>query len=697
MIIIKPSFARLLFVVFFATLIFQCEDVQLFAQTSQRTWIFFSDKENISPSLLQKTSASHLGITERAIWRRSKVLPEHQLLDELDLPVREDFIQVLRRQGAEIRSVSRWFNAVSISGEKEALQSILQLPFVSRSEPVAVMKKDLPHIEQSVESIRPFQKSQQGHVPDYGLSFTQLNNIKVVDLHKLGVNGTGIIVGMVDDGFNNHRTHTAMKGIKVLAEYDFVHRDTNTSAEPGDYGYGSGLPEGWHGSLTLSALAGYDNGFLVGPAYGASLLLAKTEIDSVEIQLEEDLYVEGLEWMERLGADIVSSSLGYIDWYVYRNLDGKSAITSKAARILARKGVLLVTAAGNEGWYRTRNPDSTGTLIAPSDADSIIAAGATFSDGALASFSSTGPSFDGRTKPEVVAQGIAVRSASYSSLTGYMNANGTSLSTPLVAGSAAAILSAHPYLTPMQLRESLISTATQIRDNTSKSTTYPNNFYGWGMVNAYNAALSRGTVFSNNPRVVDYGSMLEIFTSIASNTPVLSDSIFIYYKSSQGGSFQRAKMTSTQTPNEYRVVIPASTDSVFPRGYFSAFNTTDGTRKSPYNAPESLFIFRSFVISVITPIIPETHILEQNYPNPFNSGTVIRFSLPRFEDVDITIYNLLGQKIRTLYNGFSIPGENPPLYWDGTDELGNRMPTGMYIYRLTTSTRTLDNKMILVR
>ncbi|MEX2089926.1 MAG: S8 family serine peptidase, partial [Bacteroidota bacterium] len=320
-------------------------------------------------------------------------------------------------------------------------------------------------------------------VPEYGTSFVQLNSINVVEVHAKGITGQGVIIGMIDDGFSEHRVHTALRNINVLAEYDFIQRDENTMRAPGEY---SG--QGNHGAGTLSVVGGYEEGKLIGAAYGASFLLAKTEIDSVEIQIEEDLYIEGLEWLERNGADIISSSLGYIDWYTYADLDGKTATTTNAARILARKGILLVTAMGNEGTYRNAQTRETGTMIAPADADSILSVGASFSDGEKAGFSSTGPTADGRVKPEVVAQGVSVY-AMYGE-GGYTFANGTSFSTPLAAGVAALILSAHPELTPMEVRARMISTARPI------DAPVPNNFTGAGMLDALEAV---GFIFSTVP------------------------------------------------------------------------------------------------------------------------------------------------------------------------------------------------------
>ncbi|MCK4427945.1 MAG: S8 family serine peptidase, partial [candidate division Zixibacteria bacterium] len=173
-----------------------------------------------------------------------------------------------------------------------------------------------------------------------------------------------------------------------------------------------------------------------------------------------------MEWADSIGADVISSSLCYIDWYTYSDLDGNTAVTTQAADIAAERGIVVCNAMGNSG-------PGSGTLMAPADADSILACGAVNSSGYLASFSSRGPSFDGRTKPEVCARGVSTRCASPYNLNGYTTASGTSLSTPLIGGCAALILSARPYWTPMQVREAMMMTASRA--------TYPDNNYGWGI------------------------------------------------------------------------------------------------------------------------------------------------------------------------------------------------------------------------
>jgi serine protease AprX len=675
----KHSF--LIFTLFVSSLVFPGI---AFSQRSHE-WLFLKDRAAFSDNM----PAQSLGISDRAMHRRAKVLPHDRLIDALDAPLPEEYLAAIRATGAIVRSTSRWLNAVSIETTPEQRDACVRLPFVRTAEPVAVFVRSLPE----KTTAPPLYKREGSTALDYGQSFTQLNNIKVVDVHNLGINGSGVIVGMLDEGFTNHKVHTALKGIRVLAEYDFVQRDSNTSRQPGEF-----IPDIEHGAATLSALAGFESGKLIGPAYGASLLLAKTEVDSVEVRIEEDYYVAGLEWLERLGADIASSSLGYIDWYTYRDLDGKTATTSKAARVAARKGLLLVTAAGNQGNYRTFNPDSTGTLIAPADTDSIVTVGAASSTGQLVGFSSTGPSFDGRIKPEVVAQGLFVYCADGNTTSGYFPQSGTSLSTPLTAGVAALVLSAHPDLTPMQVREALIQTAVRINDGTSKTSVYPNNFYGYGMVNALSAVLYHGLVFSNRPQITVNGSTMTVAISIASKNPLVADSLFLYYRPNINSLFQRVRLTATGQVNMYSVSIPWPGGTVFPQAYFYARDNSGNVRMNPYDAPSSLFTLQD-TVQVGTPFnpIPDNFILHYNFPNPFNPGTTIRFDAPTVSNVELVVYNSLGQRVRTLFRGNSRQGVNLFAWNDSRSDDGVVVASGVYFAVLRTPTVTLTNPMILIR
>jgi subtilisin family serine protease len=463
-------------------------------------WIMFSKKDvpaSVSPQVL--------GISKRALQRREKSLPTNQLIDEYDYPVSSAAIAQIESCGVTVRFASRWLNAISVEATQKQVQTLSAVPHVKLI-PVKKLTRHPIVLSDSIQAVSSLSKIsrttslQKTSVMtlDYGLSLTQLSNIKVTNLHALGVIGSGVVIGMLDNGFNNYRTHPALKSINVIATHDFIHNIDDVTMQPWEI---SG--QGDHGEGTLSAVGGYDPGNMIGAAYGASFILAKTEMDSsgnsYDYHSEEDTYVAALEWMEQLGVDITSSSLAYKEFsdttlngtgnYTWQNLDGRTTKVAQAAIIAARKGVLVVTAMGNEGYQSGKGTSvlhEDTTLWSPADADSILAVGATASDFELASFSGCGPTADGRIKPDVVAQGLGVYWASGTS--SYSSVNGTSCSTPLVAGAAALIMSAHPTWDAQKVRSAILNTAVHYSDGTVQSTTYPNNYYGYGVVNALSAA-----------------------------------------------------------------------------------------------------------------------------------------------------------------------------------------------------------------
>jgi len=425
-----------------------------------KVWVFFTNKGIFDlgeyGSALNQTKNT---LTERATHRRAKTMKPN-LVDFRDLPVDHTYVNEILKYQAKLRQKSRWLNAASFEIPVSQLNSISKLDFVRSIKPVVGGKrKPIPLQESPSEP----QKSPSKFALNYGASFAQLQQLNVPAVHNLGYKGQGVLVCMMDTGFRkDHQAfQLAYSEGRVLAEWDFVNQDGNTQNEGSD-------PSNQHnhGTYTWSTLGGAADGNLYGPAYGASFILAKTEDVSQEVPIEEDNWVAGMEWADSIGADVISSSLCYSDWYNYSDLDGNTAVITIAADIAASLGIVVCNAMGNEG-------SGAGSLLAPADADSIIACGAVDASGSIASFSSRGPTYDGRTKPEVSARGVSTRCASPSSVTSYTSVSGTSLSTPLIGGCAALILSAHPDWTPMQVREAMMMTASRA--------TYPDNDYGWGI------------------------------------------------------------------------------------------------------------------------------------------------------------------------------------------------------------------------
>jgi subtilisin family serine protease len=544
-------------------------------------WVFFTDRGTQD---LQKTAATGL-LSERAIERRRNVLPEERLVDETDLPLEESYIRQLAPHCLAIRQRSRWFNGVSLVACARDIPTITALPFVREVELVARFRR---RQEEAVPPPGPaLGKETATHALSYGPSFGQLNLMNVPAVHDAGNHAEGILVGVFDNGFRLPN-HQAFDSLKILATRDFVdHKESVVPLNP-NTAFGS------HGVYTLSTIGGYAPGKLIGPAFKATYILARTENDSSETPIEEDNWVAAIEWAESLGVQVTSTSLGYLEYdapyasWTWQDMNGHTTVISRAATMAARKGIVVVNAAGNE--YSNANHN---TLIAPADADSIITAGAVNPDGTRAGFSSVGPTTDNppRIKPDVMAQGVAVYAASAVTPTNYAYNQGTSFACPLTAGVASLLLKERPTATPMMVIRSL--------RNTASRASAPDRFYGWGIVNA--------------------AAALRYLQALDSN-----------------GNF-----------------------------------------------------------------VPTSFLLKQNYPNPFNMGTTLEYELPEASTVWISVYDILGREVRTLLSGDEPQGLGWTM-WDGTDNDGMVVATGVYLVRFEAhgasgSSSTTIRKMMLLR
>jgi len=440
------------------------------ADSLGQVWVFFTDKGFTSrQGFSRRLAETSSDITPRALSRRQRRGTVRPLVDFEDLPVHREYIDtLLATPGVQrLRAVSRWLNAASFSMSPGAIQAVARLPYVRNIRRVRLLHRRLPEgrPEPPRRMARPAVPPQTSDL-DYGPGRDQLAEINVIAAHRIGYTGQGILVLMLDTGY--FKDHEAIDTTRIVAEYDFIQDDSDTQNDSLDY-----PAQQDHGTATTSILGAAVPGKLYGPAYQCDYLLAKTEIVNQEIEVEEDYYVEALEWGERLGADVASSSLGYTDWYTFADMKGKTAVTTRAVNRAIRLGVTVVTAAGNEN--DPNNKFAWNHIIAPADADSVISVGAVDEDSVIASFSSHGPTSDGRIKPEVVARGVATYAAADWATNAFTYDNGTSMSTPLVAGAAALILQAHPDWGPVQVRRALMETA----DNAF----VPNNIYGWGVIN----------------------------------------------------------------------------------------------------------------------------------------------------------------------------------------------------------------------
>jgi hypothetical protein len=442
-------------------------------------WVVFTDK---GVHEVHKPAPPRDLVAPRSLERRRKVRAENTLLDAADLPLDEAYVAAVTATGARLRQRSRWLNRLSVEATAAQIRAVAALPCVQEVEPLVRFRRRAgsnlpPELDAPAEVDRTPRASTSGTI-DYGPSFDQLQQIGITTLHGEGLTGQNVLIGHFDNGYRL-LGHESLAAMSIVAAHDFVDGDADP-APP------AGAPANWgaHGIVTLSVLAGYTPGELIGAAYGSSYVLARTEDDGSETPLEEDNWVAAIEWADSLGIDVASTSLGYLTYdspypsWTWENMDGESTAITRAADLAVARGIVVVNAAGNEGFDANHN-----TLLAPADGDSVIAVGAADSVGVRVSFSSVGPTTDvpARIKPDIAARGVLVRCARSTSTTAYGRSSGTSLACPLAAGVAALLVGASPTATPMQIRDAMRLTAHHAGS--------PDNLLGWGVVDAV-AALT---------------------------------------------------------------------------------------------------------------------------------------------------------------------------------------------------------------
>ncbi len=432
------------------------------AQDVEKTWIFLTDKLDGAG----KTTQVEAGyISDRAAERRHRRGSSWTAAH--DAPISPLYLSTLAAEGVEVVRRSRWLNAVSAYLDANQRHAVSQMPFVRKLQPVAGLSTNIsPPIPVPPVIAHPLSRRL-----DCGPSCGQLQLVNAITPLDNGINGQGIIVGFVDTRFDYNGVQLGHPATAHLANANRVKYRNYTADDPG---VGTQRDFSFHGLSTSSVTLGNAPNQLIGPCNGAdTVYVAHTEWAPLERNVEEDNFVAAVEWMEASGVDVINSSLGYSTFdtleteYEPSDMDGDTGVTTIAFDLAAQKGVVPVSSAGNEGNAPWR------VVTTPADGDSVIAVGAVHGDGAKVNFSSVGPTADGRTKPDVSAQGSLVYIASGGT---FRYAGGTSFSAPMVTGIVCQILQVNPDLNPKEVWEVLTSTASQSAS--------PDNNLGWGIVNA---------------------------------------------------------------------------------------------------------------------------------------------------------------------------------------------------------------------
>jgi serine protease AprX len=639
-------------------------------------WVFFIDKGETGRPVPELVSPV-------ALLRRARVLPANRLVDEADLPVSTEYIRALAPLVTRIRQTSKWLNAVSVEATRAGVARLESLPFVREIDIVQKYRRaGGTEIVQSTPPLpSPRIPSGTGAL-DYGPSLDQVLPENIPAVHATGNSAQGIIIGLFDNGvrLQTHQAFDSLRG-RIIAQRDFV--DHKTSVIPNN----PNSVFGGHGVNTLSTLAGYRPGQIIGPAYGASFILARTENDSSETPFEEDNWAAAIEWAESLGVQVTSTSLGYLTFdspytsLTWQDMNGRTSVISRAATMAARRGVIVVNSAGNE---YLPVPPAQNSLIAPADADSILTAGAVSPGGGRAGFSSCGPTSDGRIKPDVMAVGSLVYVASNIDPVGYFYTQGTSFSCPLTAGVAALVLRAHPEATAMQIIKAIKTTAYRAAGQTTR----PDNLDGWGIIDAVAAINYLGSGSHPVPPVA-LGMSDRSTTGFTANWTTVSGAMSYGLDVAADSAFSSLVQAYTNLKVDYDVTRYAVKNLTAGTSYYYRVRAI-GTGGTSGNS-------NIIAASTIPPPAKE-FTLSRNYPNPFNPGTRIEFQVPEQSRVKLSVFDILGRPVKTLVDAvFPASGGTPYfVLWDGTDNSGAGVASGVYFYRMdATGVSGASSRMVM--
>lgn len=442
-----------------------------FAQ--EDAWVYFTDKPDTEFYLANPLEM----LSQKALDRRAaQGIP----LDDKDVPLSQDyFTEVSNAPGIIVMAKSKWLNALHVRGSVDAINALTAFDYVASVDFAnnllnmpgrGIMPAPSNPVNKVLETAENF---------NYGTSSNQVEMLNGHILHQQGYTGAGITIAILDSGFPWVNTAQPFQRLfdnnLILGGYDFVNNS--------DFFYGANS----HGTLVLSTMGGYTEGQLVGTAPDAFYYLFRTEDAGSENPVEESYWVEAAEMGDSLGVDVINTSLGYFDYdnpgynYTYEDIDGQTAFITRGANIAFTRGMLCVTSAGNSG--SSFNPH----IAVPADAPNTLTVGAVDAQEQYAPFSSIGPTYDMRVKPDVMARGVAsVLSNTAGEITA---ANGTSFSSPITAGLVACLWQALPDKTNAEILQIIKESADRYSN--------PNVQYGYGIPD-FALALQEALGINNN-------------------------------------------------------------------------------------------------------------------------------------------------------------------------------------------------------
>jgi hypothetical protein len=442
--------------------------------SQEDAWVYFKDKPGSQTYFDNPLTM----LSQRALDRR---INQGIALDSKDIPMYQPYIdQVIASTGIMVKAKSKWFNCLHVNGSQANINALKSLFFVDNidfannsiiaTQRIAAKKVKTKPVNKTAETLITF---------NYGNSANQIQMLNGHLLHQSNYTGTGKIIAVMDGGFPGVNTAQPFARLrdnnKILGGYDYVKRNTD---------FYTGIS---HGTSVLSLMAGFTDNALIGTAPDASYYLFITEDGTSESPLELSNWVEAAEEADYLGVDIITTSLGYTTFddadynFTYNDMNGTTTFISKGLDIAFSRGMICVVSAGNDG------NDAWHYISAPADAVNALTIGAVKADETYATFSSQGPTFDGRVKPDVTAQG---QYPYVSDSTGYINnsGSGTSYSGPIIAGMVACLWQALPSKTNKEIKQLITQSADRY--------TAPTVEFGYGIPD-FSLALANGLSVAN--------------------------------------------------------------------------------------------------------------------------------------------------------------------------------------------------------